>query len=318
MRTLVTGGAGFIGSNLADALLARGDDVRILDDLSTGRVENLPADATLYEGSITDVDLLREAMDGAEVVFHQAALGSVARSVDDPLTSDHVNTHGTLAVLQTARELGVRRVVQASSSSIYGGADLRPTPEATPSNPRSPYAVTKHVGEHYARVFAELFGLETVALRYFNVYGPRQRPDSQYAAVIPLFIDALRAGRSPEVHGDGLQSRDFAFIDDVVRANLLAAEAPAEAVSGHVYNIAGGRERSLLDLLDVLRRGIGSGPRPGAAGPRAGGGVPGGPRPAPAPHGSGARPAPRRDLGYEPFVTFDEGLARTVAYFTAS
>jgi len=216
MRALVTGGAGFIGSHLADALLAQGEDVRIIDDLSTGRGANLPPSARFIEGSITDPAMLETAVSGAEVVFHQAALGSVARSVNDPLVTDEVNTHGTLAVLAAAHRLGVRRVVLASSSSVYGGAESRPTPESTPLVPRSPYAVTKMASEHYARVYAELFGLETVALRYFNVYGPRQRPDSTYAAVIPLFIAALRSGTPPEVHGDGRQSRDFAYVDDVV------------------------------------------------------------------------------------------------------
>jgi UDP-glucose 4-epimerase len=307
MLTLVTGGAGFIGSNLADALIERGDEVRILDDLSTGRVENLPGDADLYEGSITDVDLLRAAMDGVEVVFHQAALGSVARSVEDPLTSDEANTHGTLAVLDAARRLGVRRVVLASSSSVYGGADVRPTPESTPLTPRSPYAVTKLIAEHYARVHTELFGLETVALRYFNVYGPRQRPDSQYAAVIPLFIDALRQGRAPQVHGDGLQSRDFAFIGDVVRANLLAAEAPADAASGRAYNVAGGQEQSLLDLLAILNDVLGTDVAPEHVAARAGD----------VRHSFADLTAAGADLGYVPEVRFADGLARTVEYFTA-
>lgn len=307
MLALVTGGAGFIGSNLADGLLAEGHDVRIIDDLATGRVENLPPDADVYEGSITDPELLERATAGVEVVFHQAALGSVARSVEQPLTSDEVNAHGTLAVLDAAHRLGVRRVVLASSSSVYGGADLRPTPESTPLVPRSPYAVTKLVGEHYARVYAELFGLETVALRYFNVYGPRQRPDSAYAAVIPLFIAALRAGRSPEVHGDGRQSRDFAFVADVVRANLAAATAPAEACSGRAYNIAGGKERSLLDLLDVLRATL------GVDTPA----VHVDPRPGDVRHSYADLSAAAADLGYRPTVTFEEGLAATVAHVTS-
>lgn len=306
MLALVTGGAGFIGSHLADALLAEGHEVRILDDLSTGRAENLPGDAAFFEGSITDIELLEAAMDGVEVVFHEAALGSVARSVEDPLTSHEINAHGTLGVLHTAHRLGVRRVVGASSSSVYGGADLRPTPESAPIIPRSPYAVTKMAGEEHARVFAELYGLETVMLRYFNVYGPRQRPDSQYAAVIPLFIAALRAGQSPTVHGDGLQSRDFAFIDDVVRANLAAAVAPAERVSGRVYNIAGGREQSLLEMLDILRSTIGADVEPNHVDAR-----PGDVR-----HSSADLSAAKADLGYDPQVPLADGLARTVAYFT--
>ncbi|HEX2577883.1 MAG TPA: NAD-dependent epimerase/dehydratase family protein [Aquihabitans sp.] len=308
MLTLVTGGAGFIGSNLADALLERGHEVRILDDLSTGRAENLPGDATFFEGTITDVELLDQAVDGAEVVFHQAALGSVARSVQAPLMSDEVNTHGTLAVLDAAHRHGVRRVVQASSSSIYGGADQRPTPESAPLVPRSPYAVTKMVGEHYARVYAELFGLETVALRYFNVYGPRQRPDSEYAAVIPRFIADLRAGRPPEVHGDGGQSRDFAFIDDVVAANLAAAEAPAAAVSGKAFNIAGGSERSLLEMLDILREVLGVDTPAVHVDPRAGD----------VRHSSADLSAAAAAFGYRPAVDFREGLTRTVDHVSAA
>lgn len=302
MLTLVTGGAGFIGSNLAEELLAQGHEVRIIDDLSTGQVTNLPADARFYEGPIGDDELLEQAMAGVEVVFHQAALGSVARSVDAPRTSDTVNAHGTLSVLEAARRLGVRRVVQASSSSVYGGADIRPTPESAPLVPRSPYAVTKLVGEHYARVYAELFDLETVALRYFNVYGPRQRPDAAYAAVIPLFVAALRAGRSPQVHGDGHQSRDFAFVGDVVAANLAAATAPAERVSGRAYNIAGGRERSLLELLDIVRGLLGVDTPAVHVEPRVGD----------VRHSSADLSAAAADLGYHPQVSFEEGMARTI------
>ncbi len=306
MRALVTGGAGFIGSHLADALLAQGEDVRIIDDLSTGRGANLPPSARFIEGSITDPAMLETAVSGAEVVFHQAALGSVARSVNDPLVTDEVNTHGTLAVLAAAHRLGVRRVVLASSSSVYGGAESRPTPESTPLVPRSPYAVTKMASEHYARVYAELFGLETVALRYFNVYGPRQRPDSTYAAVIPLFIAALRSGTPPEVHGDGRQSRDFAYVDDVVAANIAAATAPAEDCSGKAYNIAGGRERSLLEMLDILRSTIGTDIVAVHVAPRAGD----------VRHSSADLSAATNDLGYHPRVGLEEGLARTVAHFT--
>lgn len=265
----------------------------------------MPAAARFFEGSITDPDLLDEAVEGVEVVFHQAALGSVARSVTAPLVSDTANSHGTLAVLDAAHRLGVRRVVQASSSSVYGSADVRPTPESAPLVPRSPYAVTKLAGEHYARVFTELHGLETVTLRYFNVYGPRQLPDAAYAAVIPLFIAALRAGQAPEVHGDGLQSRDFAFIDDVVAANLAAAAAPAEACSGKVYNIAGGREQTLLEMLDILGRAIGTDIAPVHVAPRVGD----------VRHSFADLSAAATDLGYDPAVGFEEGLVRTVAHF---
>lgn len=307
MRTLVTGGAGFIGSNVADALLAAGHEVRIVDDLTTGFPENVPADATFFQGSVTDLDLLRDACEGVEVVFHQAAARSVFRSVEVPLETDMVNVHGTLSVLETARLAGARRVVLASSSSIYGGADVRPTPESTPLRPRSPYAVTKMTGEQYARVYAELYGLETVALRYFNVYGPRQRPDSAYAAVIPLFIAALREGRSPEVHGDGGQSRDFAYIDDVVSVNLAAATASAEVCSGKAYNVAGGKERSLLDMLEILRDALEVDTPAVHVAARAGD----------IRHSSADLSAAKADLGYEPSISFEEGLARTVAWFTS-
>lgn len=302
MRVLVTGGAGFIGSHLADRLVADGHEVRVIDDLSTGRTGNLPAEAAFHEGSILDGDLLDRATDGVEVVFHQAALGSVARSVEAPLLTDDANTRGTLAVLDAAHRAGARRVVLASSSSVYGGAAQRPTPETAPVIPRSPYAVTKLAAEHYARVYAELFGLETVALRYFNVYGPRQRPDSAYAAVIPLFIAALREGRSPLVHGDGGQSRDFAFVADVVAANLAAADAPADRVSGHAYNIAGGRERSLLELLEILRHTLGVDIEA----------THGAPRPGDVRHSSADLGAAERDLGYRPGTDLETGLARTL------
>src|SRR5579862_2287595 len=225
MRVLVTGGAGFIGSHLVDALVERGDEVVVLDDLSTGFAANINPAATLVEGSIADEAAAAKAVDGCGLVFHQAAHKAVLRSVELPLTTDTANTHGTLTILKAAADAGVQRVVHASSSSVYGGAATLPTTEDEPMHPRSPYAVTKLAAEHYCRVFTELYGLETVALRYFNVYGPRQRPDATYAAVIPLFVAALLSGNDPVVHGDGLQSRDFTFIDDVVAANLAAARA---------------------------------------------------------------------------------------------
>src|SRR5438477_2592946 len=270
MRALVTGGAGFIGSNLADRLLTGGAEVRVFDNLSTGFRDNIPKDADLLEGDIRDEAAVRAAVTGVDVVFHQAAHRAVLQSVQDPLSTDLANTHGTLLVLKAAQDAGVRRVVAASSSSVYGGADQLPTPESAPLLPRSPYAVSKLAGEHYCRVFAELYGLETVALRYFNVYGPRQRPDSAYAAVIPLFIDALRSGRPPVVHGDGLQSRDFAFIADVVAANLASATAPANTCSGNAYNVAGGASYSMLDLLAILGSILGVHPEPQHTEPRPG------------------------------------------------
>jgi UDP-glucose 4-epimerase len=308
MHALVTGGAGFIGSNLVDALVAEGNDVVVLDDLSTGYRENVNPSAQLVEGDIADPAIVERAMEGRDVVFHQAAHRAVFRSVEHPLATNRANVDGTLTLLVAARDAGVERFVYASSSSVYGGADIRPTPESAPLNPRSPYAVSKLASEHYARVFWELFGLETVSLRYFNVFGPRQRPDSQYAAVIPLFIDAFRTRTSPEVHGDGLQSRHFAYIDDVVSANVLAATVPAERVAGHAYNIGGGTPCSLLDLLSELERIMGPTEAPRHTGPRAGD----------VKHTFADLSAARADLGYEPRVGIPEGLERTVAWFTMS
>ena len=305
MDVLVTGGAGFIGSNLAGRLVADGHRVRVLDDLSTGYADNVPAEAELVEGNVADADLVRKAVDGVEVVFHQAAHRSVQRSVETPLDTDTANVHGTLIVLDAARNAGVRRVVYASSSSVYGGAAEMPTPESAPTLPRSPYAVSKLTGEHYCRVFAELYGLETVALRYFNVYGPRQRPDSAYAAVIPLFIRWLQNGEQPEVHGDGQQSRDFTYVDDTVAANIAAATAPAERCSGKAYNVAGGSRYSLLDILDVLGELLDVTPEPRFTAPRAGD----------VKHSQADISAARQDLGYESHIALPAGLARTLEWF---
>jgi UDP-glucose 4-epimerase len=307
MKAVVTGGAGFIGSHLVDALVAQGREVVVLDDLSTGHKINVNADAELLDGSVTDEDAVRQAVEGADVIFHQAALGSVPRSVERPLDSDAVNTHGTLTVLKAALDAGVRRVVYASSSSVYGGGNELPTPETAPTLPRSPYAVTKFAGEQYCRVFTELFGLETVALRYFNIFGPRQRPDSSYAAVVPLFVDALTNGRPPIVNGDGKQSRDLTYVANAVAANLLAATAPAEVCSGGVYNVAAGGRYSLLELLEALGRIIGVVPQP-VFGPR---------RPGDVRHSQADINAARQDLAYEPVIHFEDGLRQTVSWFCA-
>ena len=303
MRCLVTGGAGFIGSNVVDALLARGDDVRVLDDLSTGFRDNIADRAELVQADISDGDAVATAVEGCEVVFHQAAHRAVSRSVEHPLATDTANVHGTLTLLEACRAAGVRRVVYASSSSVYGGAAQRPTPESAPLLPRSPYAVTKLTGEHYCRVYAELHGLETVALRYFNVFGPRQRPDSMYAAVIPLFIDALQHGRRPTVHGDGNQSRDFTYIADVVSANLAAAAAPADSCSGRAYNIACGGEHTLLDLLEILGSILGVPVEPEFVAPRAGD----------VRHSCADASAAARDLRWKAATTFRQGLEQTAS-----
>jgi UDP-glucose 4-epimerase len=303
MNVVVTGGAGFIGSNLVDSLIDRGHSVRVVDDLSTGSRSHLNGAAETFIGDVADERLMREVADGAEVVYHQAALRAVQRSVERPLATDRANTHGTLTVLKAALDSGVRRVVYASSSSVYGGSDQLPTPEDAPTWPRSPYAVSKLAGEHYCRVFRDLYGLETVSLRYFNVYGPRQRPESQYAAVIPLFINALRSGQAPIIHGDGRQSRDFTYIDDAVRANLAAASA--RAAVGKAYNIAGGGAHTLLELLHILVGFIGRELPP----------VYTDARPGDVRHTLAGVDAARRDLKHRPLVGFEEGLRRTVGWF---
>jgi UDP-N-acetylglucosamine/UDP-N-acetyl-alpha-D-glucosaminouronate 4-epimerase len=260
--------------------------------------------ARFVEGDVADPVAVSTALDGAEVLFHQAALGAVARSLVDPLATDRVNVHGTLTVLKEAVDRGVRRVVYASSSSVYGGETPPPTAETSALSPKSPYAVSKLAAEHYAQVFARLFDIETVCLRYFNVYGPRQRADTQYAAVVPLFIDALLSEQPPTVFGDGLQSRDFTFVDDAVDANLAAAAAPEHACSGNVYNVAGGTSYALLDLLDTVESILGTTASPVFAEPR-----PGDIR-----HSGADLTAARRDLGYQPRVSLREGLERAVEW----
>jgi len=305
---LVTGGAGFIGAHLVEALVRKGCRVRVLDNLSTGSRENLRGVADrieLVEGDIRDMATLRRAMRGVEYVSHQAALRSVPRSVDDPLSTDEVNVHGTLKVLMAAREAGVRRFVYASSSSVYGDSPALPKREEAPVEPLSPYAVSKLAGELYCRVFAKLYGLETVALRYFNVFGPKQNPDSPYAAVIPLFIRAALTGEPAEVHGDGNQSRDFTYIDNVVEANLLALHQPG--VSGEVFNVACGERHSLLEILDLLSTFVGR-PIPRRHTP---------PRAGDVRHTHASIEKGLHRLGYRPSVGFAEGLQRTFDYLRA-
>jgi len=253
MRYLITGGAGFIGSHLARHLVEAGAEVVVLDDFSTGRRENLaPIEGRyrLVEGTITDLETCRAASDGADVVLHQAALGSVPRSVADPLTTHAVNATGTLNVLAAAREAGVRRVVYAASSSAYGDTETLPKHEGMVPRPRSPYAVTKVAGEGYCQAFAAAYGLFTVGLRYFNVFGPRQDPGSQYAAVVPLFATAALTGTRPTIYGDGEQSRDFTYIDNVVQANLLAEAGLNEANLDPRYILA---EQDGVRVTAVLR-----------------------------------------------------------------
>lgn len=303
---LVTGGAGFIGSHIATALVERGHRVRVLDDLSTGKWENVAhLDGVIewIEGDVRDLDLVRRSVHGAEVVFHQAALPSVPRSVQDPVTTNEVNVRGTLNVLVAAREAGVRRVVYASSSSVYGDNPDLPKREDMPTLPRSPYAVSKLAGENYCKAFWSIYGFETVALRYFNVFGPRQDPESQYAAVIPKFIRQILGGDAVTVQGDGLQSRDFTYIENVIEANILAAVA-SEA-PGQAFNVACGERWSILDVVDALERACGRTARREFVPPRAGD----------VRHSLADISAAEKVLGYHPNVGFMKGVLQTVAWY---
>jgi nucleoside-diphosphate-sugar epimerase len=253
MRVLVTGGAGFIGSNLVDALVERGDDVRVLDNFSTGNRANLErSEAEIVEGELRSYERVHAAMRGIEVVYHLGALGSVPRSVQDPLTSSAVNVEGTLNVLLAARDEGVRRVIFSSSTSVYGSSRDLPTSESTPPDPISPYGVAKLAAERYCVSFARVYPFETVVLRYFNVFGPRQDPRSQYAAVVPLFITAIAAGEPVTIFDDGDQSRDFTYVDNVVAANLQAAAA--DGVSGRIFNVSAGQPATVNELADTIGR----------------------------------------------------------------
>lgn len=300
-RFLVTGGSGFIGSHIAAALLEQGETVRILDNFSTGNRNNLgaTAGAEVVEGDIRSYHIVREAVDDCDVVLHQAALPSVPRSVKDPITSNEVNVVGTLNVLNAARDAKVSRLVYASSSSIYGRNPALPKHEDMTPQPMSPYAVSKLAGEHYCRAFFELYRFETVALRYFNVFGPRQDPNSQYSAVIPRFIDRILRGVSPVVTGDGSQTRDFTYVTNVVDANLKAASTREAA--GRVFNIAGGRRFSLLEVLGALERIAGRAAHP-AFHPQRVGDVA---------HSFADIGMAREGLGYSPRVDFLEGLRLT-------
>jgi UDP-glucose 4-epimerase len=303
---LVTGGAGFIGSHLVEGLLHDGHTVRVLDNFSTGSIENLAGlqdRVEIITGDITDFAAVRQAMRGVQLVFHQAALASVPRSVADPLATHRACVDGTLHVLLAARDAGVRRVVYAASSSAYGNSVRLPKRETDPTAPLSPYAVAKLAGEHYCAAFTEVYGLETVRLRYFNVFGPRQTPDSPYAAVIPLFIQALTTGQSPMIHGGGEQSRDFTYVADVVQANRLAAIAPG--ASGKVYNVACGRRTSLLQLVAHLNSLLGTNIPP-THGPERVGDVK---------HSQADIERAQADLGYQPTTDMATGLTRCLEWW---
>lgn len=305
-RYLITGGAGFIGSNIATELAARGESVRVLDDFSSGRIENLADIADRIEiirGDIRSYHTVRRAVAGVDYVLHQAAVASVPFSVEDPITANEINLSGTLNVLYAAREAGVKRLVYASSSAVYGNAPEQPKRETMAPQPMSPYAIAKLAGERYCRTFYQLYGFETVALRYFNVFGPRQDPASAYAAVIPLFTAALLAGKPITIHGDGQQSRDFVFVKDVAEANLLACTAPGAA--GGVFNIAGGQRRTLLELVDNLAAVTGREPHLEYTPPR----------PGDVPHSQADISLAEKSIGYRPAVDLPAGLVHTVACF---
>jgi UDP-glucose 4-epimerase len=305
---LVTGGAGFIGSHLVEGLLERSHQVRVFDNFSTGKAGNLRAvqnRVELFTGSITDPAALQKAVKGAQLVFHLAALPSVQRSVEEPLASHEACATGTLNVLTTARQAGVRRLVYAASSSAYGDTPGTIRTEEDPVAPLSPYAAAKLAGEHYCKCFTASYGFETVRLRFFNIFGPRQDVSSPYSGVIALFIGAMSAGQAPTVHGDGLQSRDFTYVANAVQAVLKAAEAPAAV--GKVYNIGNGSTTTVLDLVKHLNELLGT-HLPPRFGPARAGDVR---------HSQADISRARRDLGYDPQVTFLEGLRRTLhAYQT--
>ncbi len=312
MKILVTGGAGFIGSNLVGALLARTDItlVRVLDNLATGSLDNLKE----YEndqrfefilGDIRDYKVCLNACEGINAISHQAALGSVPRSINDPLTSNEVNVTGTLHVFTAAKERGIKRVVYAASSSTYGDHPGLPKVEDAIGNPLSPYAVTKYVNELYAQVYARLYDLEPIGLRYFNIFGPRQNPQGPYAAVIPLFVQGLMTGQPPKINGDGSHSRDFTFVDNAVSANILALLTTDPAAVNQVYNIACGHQTSLVELFEKLKAEAGTDLKP-IFGPERKGDVK---------HSLASIEKAQTLLGYQPLIGIGEGLQKTYAWY---
>lgn len=306
-KILITGIAGFIGSALAHECAARGYEVRGIDNLSGGNIENISdiQEIEFYRGSLTNRRLLRHLCEGVDTIFHHAALPSVAGSIEDPAASHVANLDGTLNLLLEARRQGVRRVVYASSSAAYGDSDILPKSETMLPAPISPYAIQKLSGEYYMRCFARLYGMETVSLRYFNVFGPRQSASSPYSGVLARFINAMLSDASPEIYGNGTQSRDFVFIDDVVEANMLAASAPAAAVSGEVFNIARGERHNLVETYEILADILQFTGLPKF--------LPA--RPGDIRHSEADISRARQHLGYEPKVSFRRGLEQTIAWY---
>jgi len=303
---LVTGGAGFIGSHIATALVERGDRVRVLDNLCTGHLSNLAhleGKIEFIEADLNDVSKVAEAVKGVDCIFHDAALASVPRSVETPLDTNAACVTGTLNLLDLARKAGVRRLIYAASSSAYGDQPTSSKRETDLPAPLSPYGAAKLAAEFYCQAFTHTYGFETVAIRYFNVFGPRQDPNSQYSAVIPLFITAMLAGRQPTIYGDGGQSRDFTYVANVVHGNLLAADAPN--VAGRVFNVANGKQTSLLDLINILNELLGTKVEAIFAPPRVGD----------VRESLADITQARKCLAYEPLVDFGEGLRRSIAYY---
>lgn len=307
MKFLVTGGAGFIGSNIASELLEKGYSVRILDNFSSGKRENLKGmenDIELIEGDIRSYHIVQDSLKDIDIVLHQAALPSVPRSIKDPITTNDVNINGTLNILEAAVNLKVKRVVYASSSSVYGDNPVLPKVETMIPNPLSPYAVSKLTGEKYCNVFSRIYGLETVCLRYFNVFGPRQDPASQYSAVIPKFIKAINQNKQPVIYGDGEQSRDFTYISNVVQANILAATADCE--SGISVNCAVSGQITLNELIREMNKLMDKDIKPVYEGPRAGD----------IKHSYADINLAEKTLGYKPVVSFQEGLKKTIESYS--
>lgn len=305
-KIMVTGGAGFIGSHIAEALVADGNEVVILDNFSTGHERNLAdfrSKVTVHEADLRDTEAVGKACLGCDYVFHEAALASVPRSVKDPVTSNAVNVGGTLNVLEAARAAGVKRLIYAGSSSAYGNTEVSPKHEELVPRPLSPYAVSKLAGEHYCRAYAEVYGLETLSIRYFNVFGPRQDPDSPYAAVLPIFTAKLLAGESPRIDGDGGQTRDFTYVANVVAGNLCAMRA--QATAGESVNVACGGSYSVLYLFEQIRDLLGLS-IDAEFGPRRAGDVD---------HSQADIGLARALIGYEPVMSFEEGMRRTVEWY---
>ncbi|MEX0739687.1 MAG: SDR family oxidoreductase [Pseudohongiella sp.] len=304
MNYLVTGGAGFIGSHIAAYLCSQGQSVRVLDNFSSGKRENLSGlDLTVIEGDIRDPACVSAAVEGVDTIFHQAALCSVARSMMEPALTHDINVTGTMNLLEAARKADVRRFVMASSSAVYGDSEVFPKHESMPTDPMSPYAVSKLVCEHYCQLYYKAYGLDTVALRYFNVFGPRQNPDSEYSAVIPRFVRAMVQGVPPHIYGDGSQSRDFTYVNDIVQANIAAATS--SDARGQVMNIACGNRWSLLDLVSRLENHITCDADPIFEKARAGD----------VKHSQACIKKAQKLIAFAPEVDFDEGLRRTVDWF---